>query len=238
MDKVDRGLAACHRVREQTELICLEFSGGKDSVALWLRCREIFPRIIPVYHYWVPGLKFVERTLAMYEDYFQTEIIRAPHPNWINLLANGSFQPPHRWNVIEEWSLGTVDYDEIVDWVMEDLGYSDYWVAVGIKASDSPIRQKAISTHGAWTPDKRLFYPVADLDKAGLIALLEQHQCPLSDDYKIFGRSFDGLQYRYLCKIKEHYPEDYQTILAWFPLVEAEFMRAQAYVTQKSQRPG
>jgi hypothetical protein len=234
MDSVDRGMIAAERVRELTDTIVLKFSAGKDSLACWLRCRELFPNIVPIYHYWVPGLRFVEETLVMYEKYFDQKIIRAPHPNFLNYLANGSFQPPHRWNVIEAYNLSTVGYDEMVDWICEDLGIEDYWVAVGIKASDSPIRAKAIATHGAWTPALKLFYPVADLRKADLLALFDKHQAPISKDYLIFGRSFDGLQYRYISKIKEHYPEDYQIILRWFPLVEAEFTRAEAFEAQRA----
>lgn len=234
MTPIDRGLEACKRVREQTDTIALKFSGGKDSVAMWLICREIFPTIIPIFHYWIPNLDFVEETIRMYEKFFGQNIVRMPHPNLYNFLSNGSFQPPHRWNVVEAYPCDTVDYDEPVDWVMEDLGYDNFWVAVGIKASDSPIRQKAVSQHGAWTPANRLFYPVADLRKADLIDLFRKHNVPLSDDYKVFGRSFDGLQFRYIHKIKQHYPEDYQTILRWFPLAEAEFMRAKAYETQKN----
>lgn len=231
---VDRGLEACYRVREQTDTVVVKFSGGKDSIATWLRCREIFPRIVPIFHYWVPGLQFVERALAMYEEYFGQKIIRMPHPNLLNFLANGSFQPHHRWNVIETYNLGTVGYDEPVDWVCEDMGLSNYWVAVGIKASDSALRQRAIAQHGAWTPAKNLFYPVADMRKADLVAMFRQYQAPLSEDYLVFGRSFDGLQFRYINRIRERYPEDYQTILRWFPLVDAEFMRAEAYGTQKN----
>jgi len=230
---VDRGLIACEKVRELTDTIVLKFSAGKDSLAMWMRCREIFPKIVPIFHYWLPGLRFVEETLVMYEQYFGQKIIRMPHPNWLNFLANGSFQPPHRWNVIEAYNLRTVDYDEILDWVCEDLGIEEYWVAVGIKSSDSPLRARAIAQHGAWTPAKQLFYPVADLKKADLLSLFDKYNAPLSKDYLVFGRSFDGLQYRYVSKIKQHYPEDYQTIVRWFPLVEAEFMRAEAFKSQK-----
>ena len=233
IDTKDRGLIACQKVRELTDTVVLKFSGGKDSVASWLILREIFPRIVPIFHYWVPGLEFVERTVKLYEEFFETEITRMPHPNLLNFLSNGSFQPPHRWNVIEVMTGDPVDYDEIVDWAAEDMGLENYWVAVGIKASDSPIRAAAVAKNGAWTPNKKLFYPVADLKKADLIELLKRHNAPLSEDYLVFGRSFDGLQYRYLHRIKEHYPADYARIVDWFPLVEAEFMRKQAYESQK-----
>lgn len=232
MIKIDRGLEACHRVREQTDTIALKFSGGKDSLSMWLRCREIFPNIVPIFHYWVPGLKFVERTLVMYEDFFQTKIIRAPMPNFLTFLKHGAYQYPHRWNVVEQHALGDADFDEITEWICEDIGLENYWIAVGIKTNDPPVRRRAIDTHGAWTPDKRLFYPVADLKKDDLIDLIDRYNAPVSEDYAVFGRSFDGLQFRYMDQVKKHYPEDYETICRWFPLVEAEFMRRKAYAAQ------
>ena len=228
----DRGLQACHRVRELTDSAVLKFSGGKDSLACWLLLRDLFPKIIPIYHYWLPDLEFVETTLKLYEDYFQTPIIRAPHPNFLSYLADGCFQPPHRAKVIQAHALSGADYDEIVEWVCEDEGLEDYWVAVGIKASDSPVRRLAIERNGAWTPSKRLFYPVADMRKDDLVELIKRHNAPVSEDYEVFGRSFDGLQYRYLSKIKDRYPHDYAKIIHWFPLAQAEFMRKAAYEAQ------
>lgn len=228
----DRGLIACQEVARLTDTVVLKFSGGKDSVASWLVLREHFKHVVPIFHYWVPNLKFVEETVKLYEDFFDTEIIRAPHPNFMNFLADGAYQPPHRWNVVEAFNLSTVDYDEIVQWVAEDAGYPDSWVAVGIKSSDSPIRRQMIEKNGAWSVSRKMFYPACDMNKAALLALFEKHQVPISDDYKVFGRSFDGLQYRYLKGIREHYPKDFSTILKWFPLVEAEFMRRDAHAAQ------
>lgn len=228
LPKTDRGLAACEAVAKLTDTVVLKFSGGKDSVACWLRLREHFARVVPIFHYWIPDLKFVERTLSLYEDFFETPIIRAPHPNLLNFLADGAYQPPHRWNVVEEFALSHVGYDEVVKWVAEDAGLPDPWVAVGIKTSDSPIRRQMVNKNGAWNLSRKLFYPVADMNKADLLALFRRHQVPVSEDYKIFGRSFDGVQFRYLDRVRECYPEDYQTILRWFPLVEAEFMRKEA----------
>src|ERR1700742_3879421 len=117
-----RGLKACEDVAALTSTVVLKFSGGKDSVACWLRLRDHFQVIVPIFHYWVPGLAFAEKTIAMYEDYFETPIIRAPHPNFLNFIANGRFQSPHRFNVVEAFDLSTVDYDEVVQWVAEDEG--------------------------------------------------------------------------------------------------------------------
>ena len=47
----------------------------------------------------------------------------------------------------------------------------------------------------------------------------------LSPEYRLFGRSFDGLDYRFLRPIRDHYPADYDRIREFFPLVEAELHR-------------
>lgn len=44
-------------------------------------------------------------------------------------------------------------------------------------------------------------------------------------DYKLFGRTFDGIDYRFLKPIKENFPRDYEKIITWFPLAELELFR-------------
>ena len=41
---------------------------------------------------------------------------------------------------------------------------------------------------------------------------------PLPVDYEMFGRSFDGIDYRFISPIKERFPDDYARILEWFPM--------------------
>jgi len=58
-----------------------------------------------------------------------------------------------------------------------------------------------------------------------LLSEIERSGIKLSVDYKIFGRSFDGLDYRFLAPIKKHFPRDWQRLCQWFPLAEAEIYR-------------
>jgi hypothetical protein len=37
----------------------------------------------------------------------------------------------------------------------------------------------------------------------------------------MFGRSFDGIDLRFVVPLKERRPADYRRVLEWFPLVEA-----------------
>ena len=61
---------------------------------------------------------------------------------------------------------------------------------------------------------------IAELD-----ALIRDRDVSLTDDYLMFGRSFDGIDHRFTSIIKQEHPEDYAKILQWFPLVELELLR-------------
>jgi hypothetical protein len=41
----------------------------------------------------------------------------------------------------------------------------------------------------------------------------------------MFGRSFDGLDLRFLVPLKKHRPKDYAKVLEWFPLADLEVFR-------------
>ena len=53
----------------------------------------------------------------------------------------------------------------------------------------------------------------------------EEEGIKLPIDYQHFGRSFDGIDYRFLHLIKEHFPTDYQKIIDLFPLAELEILK-------------
>ena len=44
-------------------------------------------------------------------------------------------------------------------------------------------------------------------------------------DYDLFGRTFDGLDYRFIKPISENLPDDFELIRRWFPGVDLEMMR-------------
>jgi len=44
-------------------------------------------------------------------------------------------------------------------------------------------------------------------------------------DYRWFGRTLDGLDYRFLAPLKAHAPRDYARVLEFFPLAELELFR-------------
>lgn len=218
----------CAAMAAECETAILAFSTGKDSIAAWLQMRKYFKRIIPYYCYVVPRLGFVEKSLKYYEAFFKTRIYRLPHRSLYRFLRGMVFQPPEHVTKIEALDLPGEEYDDamIGDIIRDCLGLPEsVYVATGVRAADSPVRRLAISTHGAVNHNAKRFFPVYDWKKEDLIKAFQEAGIKLPVDYKLFGRTFDGLDYRFLKPIKENFPEDYRKIITWYPLAELELFR-------------
>lgn len=210
-------------------VVGLAFSGGKDAIAAWVAMREsgLFTRIVPVYKYLVPGISFVEENLRHCEDVFETPIIRMPHDALFRWLRNFVFQPPERCALIEGLDIPIVTFQDIFDEVSKQNNLPVLWQATGVRAADSPLRRTAYSKYGAVNYRALSFMPIADMQKAELVALLTKHKIRLSPEYRMFGRTLDGISRQYLAPIREYYPDDYARIIWWFPLADLEFYRYQ-----------
>lgn len=214
------------RVRESQSETLLAFSTGKDAIAAWLAIRDSFEVVHPYYLYLVPGLEFVEDSLAYYEQYFGEKIVRLPHPSLHRWLNNFTFQPPERCLVIEQAGLPNHEYSHIRQAMCEMRNLaSDMLVADGVRAADSPMRRIAINTHGPITWSQGKYHPIWDWKKADLLECFRKHGVKLPEDYKLFGRSFDGIDLRFILPLKKHRPADYRKILEWFPMCELEVFR-------------
>lgn len=213
-------------IRQQTDTILVAFSRGKDSIAAWLECRKHFPRIVPYFMYGVPGLEFVEDSLQYFERFFGQRIIRVPHPSLYRKLNALVFQPPERCRAIADMDLPNFDYFDMQNEIRRDLKLGDEcYTASGVRSADSPIRLLSIKKHGAINHTKRQFFPIWDWRKDRLVKEITSAGCELPIDYEMFGRSFDGIDYRFLEPISRYFPRDYQRILEWFPLADLEIER-------------
>lgn len=213
-------------IRRRTDTILLAFSCGKDSIAAWLECRKHFSHIVAFYMYLIPDLEFVERSLRYYEDWFGCRIIRVPHPSLYRMLNNFVFQAPQNCATIEAANLADFDYTDMYTAVRRKMGLSDdAYAASGVRAVDSPYRLVAVKRYGAINHKKRHFYPIWDWRKDRLLAEITHAGIKLPPDYRLFGRSFDGIDYRFLKPIRDAYPDDYARIIEYFPLAELEIKR-------------
>lgn len=229
-DNVDTSTGAdlCRTMAEECDTAILAFSTGKDSIAAWLQMRKYFKRVIPYYCYTVPGLEFVESSLAYYEEFFGCHIYRLPHRSMYRMLRNLVFQPPEHVTKIEALDIPGDEYDDaaIGDIIRECEALPEsVYVATGVRMADSPMRRIGLRTHGVINRNAKRFYPVFDWKKDDLIKAFDESGVKLPIDYKLFGRTFDGIDYRFLKPIKENFPRDYEKILTWFPLADLELFR-------------
>ena len=224
------GVQPSAAIREQLAsepAVLLAFSCGKDSIASWLALLDSGVRVVPYYMYYVPGLQFVEEELARFEDIFGCRIARYPNPSLYRWLNRFVFQAPDRLAVIEAANLPEPTHEEIVALIREDHGLSpDTWVADGVRAADSIVRRLSMQRHGPMKAQSRKVSVVWDWRKSAVMGRIAEAGIALPRDYEWFGRSFDGLDYRFVEPLSRHAPEDFARIKEWFPLVELEMVRA------------
>ena len=215
-------------IRRRTDTILLSFSRGKDSIAAWLEVRKYFPRVIPFYCYRIPGLGFVERSLAYYEKFFGCKIWQLPHPSTYNQIRHLMFQPPENCSIIEAAELEHFSYEDLEDSLRTDLHLGpEVYTATGVRSADSQRRALALRRFGPVNDRKRKFHPVFDWDKDDVIRSMEQAGAQLPVDYLMFGRSFDGINAQFLEPLKRWFPEDYAKVIRLFPMAELELLRWQ-----------
>jgi len=209
------------------QTVLLAFSRGKDSLAAWLALRDAGVNVIPYHLYLIPGLTWVEESLAYYEDWFGTKIINLPHPSLYRWLAHLMYQTPERCQIIEAAQISVPSYGDVNAMLRENFSLpADAWVCDGVRASDSPNRRTAIASYGPVNRQLHTQKVVWDWRKQMVYDEINSAGVRLPPDYKLFQRSFDGLDIRFLRPIKQHYPEDYARILEWFPLADLELYRA------------
>ena len=223
------GQETIRTIRQQSDTILMAFSCGKDSIGAWLACRPHFDRIIPYYMYLVPDLEFVEESLAYYERWFGCHIMRIPHPSIYRQLNDLVFQPPEHRAILDRANFGNLSFLDLQDMIRDQEGIpTEAYVASGVRAVDSPYRMIAMKTHGPISRKQRQFFPIWDWNKARLVSELQSAGVKLPVDYQIFGRSFDGIDYRFLAPLKKHFPRDYARILEYFPLADLEIFKHEA----------
>ncbi|MCL1923711.1 MAG: hypothetical protein FWG15_07660 [Propionibacteriaceae bacterium] len=214
------------KLAQEGKPVCLAFSCGKDSVAAWIALRDAGVEVVPAYMYYIPGLAFIDEQIAKYEDHFETKIQQYPHPMLAHALQNAGFQPPQRVPMLAAIDMPAIDYQGMWDLIVEDLGMDeDTWRADGVRAADSIVRRASFTKHGAMKPTTRKVSPIYDWLKAKVLQVIEDDKAPLCNDYEVFGRSFDGYDARFTAPLKQTYPEDYEKLREWFPLLDTDQFR-------------
>lgn len=215
---------AVHAATGGTAIV--SFSGGKDAIASVLQLRECgFTDFRMYYLYIVPGLEFIERGLRYYEDAFKVEIVRLPHQSLSRMLRNLVYQPPERAALVEQIAWPKFDYADIYAHVRKRWNMPEGWIALGTRTADSPFRLANVKRYGSLNPNRGTFLPIFDWRLEDVRSAIVRHGLKLPAEYRLFGRSFDGLDYRFLAPIKQYFPRDYERILSYFPLAHLDIFR-------------
>lgn len=213
------------RMAIKSPVALLSFSCGKDSIASWLSMREKF-EVHPFFMYLVPDLEFVEASLDYYERFFGQKIARYPNSNLYRMLNELVYQPPNRIKAVWRTGLPAFDRDDVAQCFRDDYKLpTDSYVAIGNRITDNLTRRMSYKKTGAVNENRKTFWPVFDWKNDDLVSCFRHHGVRLPIDYRMFGRTFDGLGVRYLYPIKQLFPRDFEKILEWFPLADLEVWR-------------
>lgn len=218
----------CTLIAERTNgKALLAFSAGKDSIAAYLQMKKYFNEIVLYYLYLIPGLEFVEKALIYYEKKFDVKILRLPNPRFYEMLNAGVFMPKGRRYTMANLRLPVFSNEDIQTGIKEDYFNSNYdlYTGIGIRENDNLVRRMCIKKTGAVNEKKKTFYPVYDWSNEKLRSEIEKAGISLSDDYRVWGCSFDGLHNKFLKGLKENYPADYEKCKYYFPLLDTELLR-------------
>ncbi len=240
MPSIVRGQPTSAEVRDtlaaEGRPVLVAFSGGKDAIAANIALRDHGIETVLAYLYYIPGrapnrtLAFVEDGLKALEDAFQQQVHRYPHPSLFRWLNNLVFQPPERITTIVAAQLPQLEYQQVWEVIREDLGLdADTWVADGVRASDSIMRRTSFVKHGVMKRHLLKVSPIHDWLQREVYDAIEAKGIALPVDYELFGRSYDGLDYRFLKPMSERFPDDYARVLEWFPLAELELARREHF---------
>ena len=142
---------------------------------------------------------------------FDRKILRYPHPVAMNNLCMEFFlQTLGHAEVISAAQMDVLDHEIMRDRIIEDEGLPEHiWTAVGVRATDSPMRRMVMEKHGPMRPKTRDWFPIHDWNKARCVEEITRSGISLPIDYLLWGRSFDGLDARFIISMKKHLPNDY-----------------------------
>ena len=218
----------CKKIADQSNGVCLiGFSRGKDSIASFLKLKRYFHTIQPYYLSMIPELMSFEiESLKYYEEIFETKIEIMLSPSFFRMINKYILQVPDRLPIIDAHDVKNYDYQKIQDIVKQKFNLpKETFTGIGVTQYDSFRRQSAIRKNGGLNLNKKEFFPIFDMKKSEIYAYIDENKILYPQDYNLYGKSFDGFDYRFLKPLKENYPEDYEKIKFWFPLIDLEIMR-------------
>jgi len=221
--------ALCKEIAKKSKgVVFLGFSRGKDSLCSWLYLRKFFRRIIPFHCATLPGLRFAEKALRYYESEFETHILRMMDASLVSDLTQGIYQLREDAPFIASLEWHRFDKLELLEYLRCAYNLPNAWCAFGIQASDSQDRRIQCIKYQGRHDGNKTFYPCWDWPHGKIVETVREAGLKLSSEYLYSSRTIEGTpSATYTEILREHYPADYRTLRAFYPLVEAKVKREQ-----------
>lgn len=208
-------------IAKETDTIILMHSlTGKDSIAMLDLCYPKFKRIVCVYMYVVPNLRYV-RTYYNYaiKKYPNIEFYQVPHYAEFSYRKRGALgregNPKQR-----EWRL-----TDIIDKLCTQFGIE--WACLGFKQSDSLNRRLMLRSYKdgkeAINWKTKRFYPFSTYKNGDILNYIKENQLKRPNAFeKGQQNSYDDITNRnFLLFLKNNYPDDLQKIYEQYPATRA-----------------
>lgn len=199
------------------------FSCGRDSTVML----DLFFRFAPAavgrvfFMYYCPGLSYEEKILTYYERRYKTKIERIAHPDCAYLVNE------------------RVKKSKIRIAHVEKLLRSEYeaeFTAWGYRKDESLQRRGQLSMTEAGIDYKyRKVFPLAEWAQRHTAAYVKERRLILPPEYKYNMRDLNTFKGDSLLYIFNNYRRDYEKIIAMYPDVEGELMRARAGIGRRTK---
>jgi 3'-phosphoadenosine 5'-phosphosulfate sulfotransferase (PAPS reductase)/FAD synthetase len=206
--------------------VTIGFSLGKDSLACATILKKLGIKFIPFYFYHVPDLDFVSKQIEMYENHFNVEIIKMPHPMLYDRIRHQDFQCELMADEMSSYDFPKITFEDLISIYMDDEDIDEtYYDVVGMRSAESFNRRKYFEKNGPIDKKNKKIYPIHSWKNKDVFDFLKENSVPLTKDYEIWNRSWDGVKYQFLFGVKKHYPNDYEKIKEFYPLIDLELIR-------------
>lgn len=221
--------ALCKEVAKKSHgVVFAGFSGGKDSVCMLLQLSRYFKRIIPFHCASIPHMAFRTKLLDYYEYEFQTKILRLMGEDLSMSMRRLIYQEPRDAIACLEEYGDVEDYNklDILEYLRKMYNLPRAWCAFGVNACDSIDRRIYCNKTGGKSDANRTFYPCWDWPRQEILKAISESGLKIAPEYKYTKRSIGGPPCATYNKVlREHFPEDYKKMKAWYPLCELKTRR-------------
>ncbi len=190
------------------------FSCGRDSICML----DLFMTHAPgsigsvIFMYYCPGMSYEEKILCYYEHRYHIKIVRIAHPDAAYMINSRKRGRKIRLSDAEK---------------MIRVDFSADFTAWGYRKDESLQRrgQLAMTEEGIDYKYRKVF-PLAEWSAAHISRYVYHAKLVLPAEYAHGMRDLNTFKGDSLLYIYNNYPEDYRRLIAMYPDVEGELIRA------------